>query len=111
VLSFRPFAPEDGDAELFKQITRALHENRVLEFEYRNRGAGRFQRREVEPRHLACIDNHWYLFAFDRKRQAMRTFAWPACAPPDSPAAGSGGRALRAQGLPGWQPGGLQRSG
>jgi proteasome accessory factor B len=28
----------------------------------------------VHPHHLACIDNHWYLFAFDVDRQAMRTF-------------------------------------
>ena len=31
-------------------------------------------RRHVHPHHLACIDNHWYLFAFDVDRQAMRTF-------------------------------------
>lgn len=32
------------------------------------------QRREVHPYHLACVENLWYLFAFDIKRQAMRTF-------------------------------------
>jgi predicted DNA-binding transcriptional regulator YafY len=29
----------------------------------------------VRPYHIACIDNHWYVFAFDVKRDAMRTFA------------------------------------
>jgi len=29
----------------------------------------------VHPYHLACIDNHWYLFAHDLDRKAVRTFA------------------------------------
>jgi predicted DNA-binding transcriptional regulator YafY len=29
----------------------------------------------VHPYHLACVGNHWYLLAFDLKRDAMRTFA------------------------------------
>ena len=28
----------------------------------------------MHPYHLACIQNHWYLFAFDVNRKAMRTF-------------------------------------
>jgi hypothetical protein len=27
--------------------------------------------RHVRPYHLACIENRWYLFAFDLKRKAM----------------------------------------
>jgi predicted DNA-binding transcriptional regulator YafY len=75
VVSFRPFAPEDADLEDFEIITRALRQKRALTFQYRNVGAPRTQRRHVHPYHLACIENQWYLFAFDVKRQAMRTFA------------------------------------
>jgi proteasome accessory factor B len=75
VLSFRPFAPEDTDLETFEVLTRALKEHRTLEFRYRNLGAARAQARRVNPYHLACVDNHWYLFAFDLNRQAMRTFS------------------------------------
>jgi proteasome accessory factor B len=75
VLSFRPFAPEDADLEDFEIITRALRQRRALSFQYRNLGAPKAQRRHVHPYHLACIENQWYLFAFDVKRQAMRTFA------------------------------------
>lgn len=75
VLSFRPFAPEDADLETFQIITRALKERRVLKFLYRNLGVEKSQWRRVQPYHLACIENHWYLFAFDIKRDAMRTFA------------------------------------
>jgi len=74
-LSFRPFAPEDNDLESFEILTRALKEKRVLKFQYRNLGTEKAQSRLVHPYHLACVDNHWYLFAFDVKRQAMRTFA------------------------------------
>jgi predicted DNA-binding transcriptional regulator YafY len=74
VLSFRPFAPEDADLEGFEIITRALRQRRGLTFLYRNLGAAKAQRRRVHPYHLACIENHWYLFAFDVKRQDMRTF-------------------------------------
>lgn len=74
-LSFRPFAPEDNDLETFEVLTRALKERRVLKFQYRNLGTEKAQGRLVHPYHLACVDNHWYLFAFDVKRSAMRTFA------------------------------------
>jgi proteasome accessory factor B len=75
VLSFRPFAPEDADLETFQIITRGLKERRELRFLYRNLGADKAHWRQVRPYHVACVDNHWYLFAFDVKRDAMRTFA------------------------------------
>jgi proteasome accessory factor B len=75
VLSFRPFAPEDADLENFQIITRGLKERRELKFLYRNLGADKAHWRQVRPYHLACVDNHWYLFGFDVKRNDMRTFA------------------------------------
>lgn len=74
-LSFRPFAPEDTDLETFEILTRSLKERRVLKFQYRNLGTEKAQGRLVHPYHLGCVDNHWYLFAFDVRRAAMRTFA------------------------------------
>jgi len=81
-LSFRPFAPEDTDLHDFETITRALQEHRALEFDYKNLGAAKVQRRLVHPYHLACIENHWYLFAFDVNRQAIRTFSLSRLARP-----------------------------
>ena len=81
-LSFRPFAPEDADLNAFRVITRALRERRVLEFDYRKLGAKNWERRQVHPYHLACIDNHWYLFAHDAVRGAMRTFVLTRLAKP-----------------------------
>ncbi len=75
VLSFHPFAPGDADLETFEILTRALRQHRGLKFLYRNRGAAQRQWREVQPYHLACIQNQWYLIAFDLKRREIRTFA------------------------------------
>jgi proteasome accessory factor B len=74
-LSFRPLGPEDNDFNTFETLTKALEERRVLKFQYRNLDTDKHQARLVHPYHLGCLDNHWYLFAFDVKRQAMRTFA------------------------------------
>ena len=82
-LSFRPFAPEDNDLDTYEVLTRALKDRRVVKFQYRNLDADKAQTRMVHPYHLACVDNHWYLFAFDVKRQAMRTFALPRLKSPE----------------------------
>jgi proteasome accessory factor B len=82
-LSFRPFAPEDTDLKCFEILTKSLKEHRVLKFQYRNLDAEKSQTRLVHPYHLGCIDNHWYLFAFDVKREAMRTFALPRLKSPE----------------------------
>lgn len=74
-LSFRPFAPDDTDLRRFQIVTRALQERRALRFRYKNLGSKTLQSRLVYPYHLACIENHWYLFAFDVNRQAIRTFS------------------------------------
>jgi proteasome accessory factor B len=74
-LSFRPFAPADADLATFESLTTALKESRAVTFVYKKLGAKKAQRRHVHPYHLACIDNHWYLFAFDVDRQAIRTFS------------------------------------
>jgi predicted DNA-binding transcriptional regulator YafY len=82
-LSFRPFAPEDTDLQVFQVIATGLRERRALRFNYRNLGAKAAQARHVYPYHLACIDNHWYLFAHDVNRQAIRTFSLTRMSRPD----------------------------
>ena len=72
--SFRPFAPEDADLKTFEGLTRAVRERREVRFTYRKLGARQAQVRQVQPYHLACIENHWYLFGFDVERQAVRTY-------------------------------------
>ena len=74
-LSFRPFGPEDTDLAIFKTLTEALRKHVTVTFLYKNLGTKKPQARRVNPYHLACIDNRWYLLAYDEVRKAMRTFA------------------------------------
>ena len=75
VLSFRPFAPEDADADRFLAVSRALQERLVLSFDYRKPGQREAEERRAHPYHLTCCDNRWYLLAHDEGRNAVRTFA------------------------------------
>lgn len=74
-LSFHPFAPDDADLEVFQKVSQAIGHRRVLKFEYRKLAAKHGQVRKVMPYHLACVDNRWYLVAYDMARHALRTFA------------------------------------
>src|SRR5436190_2924723 len=73
-MSFRPFAPEDTDLKTFEVLSQGVQEHRVVRFQYKKLGARKPEYRHVQPYHLACIENVWYLFAFDMDRGAMRTF-------------------------------------
>lgn len=74
-LSYRPFAPEDIDLEIFQELTRAAQMQRTVEFDYKGLGKERAQNRKVHPYHVACVDNRWYLIGFDLGKKGMRTFA------------------------------------
>lgn len=73
-LSIRPFAPADADLEIFHAIAESLAKHRVLGFNYRNFATIEWKARRVHPYHISCIDNVWYLFAFDPSRNDIRTF-------------------------------------
>jgi predicted DNA-binding transcriptional regulator YafY len=75
VMSFRPLAPEGTDMEIFKTVTSALQDCRVLKFEYRKPGEKVVEARTINPYHLICSDNRWYLIAYDPARADIRKFA------------------------------------
>lgn len=74
-LSFRPFAPGSIDLETFEAISRATQQQRIVTFSYRALAADKASTRRVQPYHVACVDNCWYLLGHDLGRNAMRTFA------------------------------------
>jgi predicted DNA-binding transcriptional regulator YafY len=76
-LSFRHTGAGVSDLSIFKQVTDAVLGSRELVFHYHKLKARRPEVRHVQPYHLACVDHLWYLFAFDLKRKAIRTFALP----------------------------------
>ncbi len=80
VFSFKAAGPARADLELFRQLSQAVLETREIAFDYRGLGDTRPARRRVQPWHLCCVDNQWYLIGNDLDRAAKRTFALPRIA-------------------------------
>ena len=75
--SFRGLGTSVADLELFETVSRAVVDSTELEFDYKKLGGTRHELRRVQPYHLGCVENQWYLFAFDLARKQLRTFALP----------------------------------
>ena len=73
-ISFRSFDIVPTDLKTFQTVSEAVRKSVVLEFEYKKLNSSTFEKRMVEPYHLACIQNQWYCFGHDVNRREMRTF-------------------------------------
>jgi len=74
-VSFRPQGIPQSEMKTFEILAGAVMSSEVIEFDYHALKADKPQRRKVEPYHLACINNQWYLIANDQARGDLRTFA------------------------------------
>ena len=75
-ISFRAAGHTMGDLSTFETASLGVRQNEELEFAYRKLGSEAEEIRRVQPLHLACIDNQWYLFGLDLGRGGkVRTFA------------------------------------
>ncbi|MDZ4742337.1 MAG: WYL domain-containing transcriptional regulator [Verrucomicrobiota bacterium] len=74
-VSFKPMGKCEINEQIFLKVTKSILERRILKFEYKKIGSSRFEKRIVHPYHTACIDNQWYMFAFDPDRDDIRTFS------------------------------------
>ena len=74
-ISLKIAPPARHEPALYKTITEAMVEQRVVSFEYKKPQDAEFTRRRVAPYHLTCRDNRWYLIGLDLSREALRTFA------------------------------------
>jgi proteasome accessory factor B len=73
-VSFRGLGTTVADLETFETVSSAVLKCHELQFEYRKLGSAGYESRRVQPYHLACIDQQWYLFAHDLARKQLRTF-------------------------------------
>jgi proteasome accessory factor B len=73
-ISFKGIGTTTADLDLFETVSKAVLRSCELEFEYKKLGSSRWETRRVHPYHLGCVENQWYLFAFDEARQQLRTF-------------------------------------
>ena len=77
VVSFQADGPAVQDLELFEQVTHATRQGVEIEFDYKKLAGRRHEARRLQPYHVACINNQWYVIGFDLDRDARRTFALP----------------------------------
>ena len=70
----RPIGVSKQNLAVFEVIAAALRENRELELQYRKLEATRPELRRVQPYSLVCVENQWYLRAWDLVRRDLRTF-------------------------------------
>jgi len=77
VISFKGIGTTSADLDLFETVSKCVLKSRELEFEYKKLNGARHELRKVQPYHLGCIENQWYLFAYDLARRQLRTFALP----------------------------------
>jgi predicted DNA-binding transcriptional regulator YafY len=73
-ISFRQFGAYLLDATVFSELAKAIQNKELVEFGYKKLDAKVFEKRTVEPWHLACISGQWYLLGHDRRRNARRIF-------------------------------------
>lgn len=74
-VSFRSAGVPRSQIEVFELLADAVMTSRTVEFDYLSLRAKTSERRRVDPYHLACISNQWYLIANDQARDSLRTFA------------------------------------
>src|SRR6476619_7334612 len=76
-VSFRSTGRSTTDVHLFEELSHAVFKQLEIRFDYKKPDAARYEQRYVQPYHLGCVENLWYLFAFDLDRGGLRTFAVP----------------------------------
>jgi proteasome accessory factor B len=74
-ISFRGLGASAADIEVFETASKAVLRQQEISFDYTKLDGKGPERRRVQPYHLACVENRWYLFAFDLARGQLRTFA------------------------------------
>jgi len=73
--SFRPMGAATQEMEIFNLLADCILNTQTVEFDYQGLKKPKAERRRVEPYHLGCINNQWYLIGQDQVRGKLRTFA------------------------------------
>lgn len=76
-VSFRSAGRTVADLQTFEALSQAVFQTVEVRFDYKKLGSRGYEERTVQPYHLGCVENLWYLFGFDLVRDQLRTFALP----------------------------------
>jgi predicted DNA-binding transcriptional regulator YafY len=74
-VSFHHFGLGRADMKGFERLSRAVMQNREIEFDYTKPRSRAPEKRRVHPYHLANRENSWYLVGLDLGRGELRNFA------------------------------------
>jgi len=74
LISFKPIGIPQAHLHHFQKISSSVLHHREIAFDYEKimgRGA---EPRRLQPYHLTCVQNQWYMIGHDLDRDAIRTF-------------------------------------
>ncbi len=74
LVSFKSFEISPVDLTTFQAVSEAVRKSVELTFEYRKLDASKYEKRSLQPYHLACVLDQWYVIGHCLKRKALRTF-------------------------------------
>jgi len=75
-ITFRPTGVGRSDLELFRRLSEAVLHSVEIEFDYdKGEDVKGLRHRHLQPWHLCCVDNQWYVIGHDMDRREKRTFA------------------------------------
>lgn len=67
-------SPTRSEQHVLEELTTAMNKQRVLRIEYYTQGRGELSERNVEPMRLQRLKSHWYIVAWCRKADDLRSF-------------------------------------
>jgi predicted DNA-binding transcriptional regulator YafY len=76
-ISFKSIEVNPVDAGMFQELGLAVRRSTAIEFDYKKLGATKFERRQLQPYELVCVNHQWYLFGHDLMRREIRKFVLP----------------------------------
>jgi predicted DNA-binding transcriptional regulator YafY len=74
LVSFKSFEISPVDLTTFQTVSESVRQSVELTFDYRKLDSTKYESRRLQPYHLACILDQWYVIGFCLKRKALRTF-------------------------------------
>ena len=74
LVSFKSFEISPVDLTTFQVTSEAVRKSQELHFDYKKLDSAKYERRCLQPYHLACVLDQWYVIGLCLKRKALRTF-------------------------------------
>ena len=74
LVSFKSFEISPVDLTTFQAVSESVRKSVELAFDYKKLDSTKYEKRTLQPYHLACVQDQWYVIGHCLKRKALRTF-------------------------------------